>query len=61
MVETDIDENGKVSRAIVRGKLDPKLDDLVRAAILAGRFEPATLAGKAVTSTKFVRVRFKLE
>ena len=61
VVETEIDERGKVTRATIRGKLDPKLDAMVRDAILAGRFEPATLEGRAVASTKFVRVRFNLE
>lgn len=61
VIETDIDASGKVTRAVVRGKLEPMLDEAARLAVLDWRFSPATLDGKPVPSTKWLRVRFELE
>jgi protein TonB len=61
VVEADIDERGRVTRAVVRNKLEPGLDEAARSAVLAWSFEPAQLAGKAVSSTKFLRFRFQLQ
>lgn len=61
VIEADIDVTGKVTRAVVRGKLDPQLDAIAHQAVLGWRFDPATLAGRAVASTKFLRIRFQLE
>jgi protein TonB len=61
VIETEIDERGRVTRAVVRSKLDPELDELVRKALLTWTFEPATVGGQATRSTKFVRVRFQLQ
>ncbi len=61
VIEADIDATGKVTRALVRGKLNPQLDAMARETVLGWRFDPATLAGRAVPSTKFLRIRFQLE
>lgn len=61
VIEADIDEQGKVTRAVVRQKLEPALDEEARKAVLGWSFEPATLQGKPVASTKFLRIRFQLE
>jgi periplasmic protein TonB len=61
VVEADIDERGRVTRAVVRNKLEPELDEETRKVVLAWAFDPATLQGKAVASTKFLRFRFQLQ
>jgi protein TonB len=61
VVEADIDERGRVTRALVRNKLEPELDEETRKVVLAWAFDPATLQGKAVPSTKFLRFRFQLQ
>jgi len=61
VVEAEIDTQGKVTRAVVRQKLEPVLDEEARKAVLGWGFEPATLLGKPVASTKFLRIRFQLE
>lgn len=60
IVEADIDSHGKVTKAVVRKKLDPRLDEEAVKAVLTWAFEPATQAGQAVASTKFLRFRFQL-
>ncbi|MFT3926185.1 MAG: energy transducer TonB [Myxococcales bacterium] len=60
VIEADIDESGHVTRAVVRGKVDPELDAAALKAVKTWSFEPATLAGKAVASTKFLKFRFEL-
>lgn len=60
VIEADIDERGRVTRAVVRGKLEPLLDEATRRTVLDWRFDPATLDGKAVPSTKWLRIRFDL-
>jgi periplasmic protein TonB len=61
VVEADVDARGKVTRAVVRGKLDPTLDDEAQKTVLGWRFTPATLDGAPVASTKFLRLRFILQ
>jgi protein TonB len=61
VVEAEIDELGRVKRATVRKPLEPTLDEEARKAVLDWSFDPATLAGKAVASTKLLRIRFQLE
>jgi protein TonB len=61
IVEADIDERGRVTRAVVRNKLEEGLDEETRKVVLAWAFDPATLQGKAVPSTKFLRFRFQLQ
>lgn len=61
VIETDVDARGRVTRAIVRGKLEPILDESARRTVLGWRYEPATLGGRPIPSTKWVRIRFELE
>jgi protein TonB len=61
VVEAEIDETGRVLRAAVRKPLEPTLDEEARKAVLGWSFDPATLAGKPVASTKLLRIRFQLE
>jgi protein TonB len=61
VIEADIDDRGNVTRANVRKPLEPSLDAEAQKAVLAWAFDPATLQGKPVASTKFLRIRFQLE
>lgn len=61
VVEAEIDELGRVAKATVRKPLEPTLDEEARKAVLGWSFDPATLAGKPVASTKLLRIRFQLE
>jgi periplasmic protein TonB len=61
VIEADIDDRGNVTRATVRKPLEPSLDAEAQKTVLAWAFDPATLQGKAVPSTKFLRIRFQLE
>jgi protein TonB len=61
VVEAAIDEHGRVTRALVRSKLEPGLDEEARKTVLTWAFDAATLQGKAVPSTKFLRFRFQLQ
>jgi periplasmic protein TonB len=61
VVEAEIDAEGRVMRASVRKPLEPTLDEEARKAVLGWSFDPATLAGKPVASTKLLRIRFQLE
>jgi protein TonB len=61
VIEVDIDEQGRVKRAIVRGKIDPEMDEAARRLVERWKFEPATLGGRPVARTTFLRFRFKLE
>jgi protein TonB len=61
VVEAEIDEQGRVTKVTVRKPLEPTLDEEGRKAVLGWSFDPATLAGKAVASTKLMRIRFQLE
>ena len=60
VIEVAIDELGKVLKASVRSGLHPELDDIARKTITRWSFEPATLAGRPIASTKFLRIRFDL-
>jgi protein TonB len=61
VVEVSIDERGRVLRARVRSGLHPELDAIATKTVQRWSFEPATLAGKSVASTKFLRIRFDLQ
>lgn len=61
IIEVDIDERGRVTDADVRKSLEEELDHECLEAVRGARFEPATLAGLAVASTRFLRLRFELE
>lgn len=61
IIEVDIDERGRVTDADVRKALDEEIDRECLEAVRTARFEPATLGGQAVASTRFVRLRFELD
>lgn len=61
VVEVSIDERGRVLRARVRSGLHPELDAIATKTVQRWSFEPATLAGKSIASTKFLRIRFDLQ
>lgn len=60
LLELDIDERGKLKKARVRQGLQKALDDAAMASVQAWRFQPARLDGRAVSSTRLVRIRFEL-
>lgn len=61
IIEVDIDEQGRVTEADLRKPLDDEIDRECLEAVRTAKFEPATLAGQAVASTRFLRLRFELE
>lgn len=61
VIEVDIDEKGRVLEADVRKPLEEELDRECLEAVRMARFEPATLGGNPVASTRFLRLRFELE
>jgi periplasmic protein TonB len=61
VIEVDIDAKGRVLAAELRKRLEDELDRECLEAVRAARFEPATLGGAAVASTRFLRLRFELE
>jgi TonB family protein len=61
VIEVDIDEKGRVTQADVRKPLEEELDRECLEAVRSARFEPATLGGNAVSSTRFLRLRFELQ
>jgi protein TonB len=61
VIEVDIDEKGRVTQAHVRKGIAEEIDDECLEAVRTARFEPATLGGSAVASTRFLRLRFELE
>lgn len=61
VIEVDIDEKGRVVEADVRKPLEEELDRECLEAVRTARFEPATLGGNPVASTRFLRLRFELE
>jgi protein TonB len=60
VIEAHIDEGGRVTRADLRMPLEGELDRECLEAVRGARFEPATLGGAAVASTRFLRLRFEL-
>lgn len=60
LLELDIDERGKLKKARVRQGLQRALDDAALASVQSWRFQPARLEGRAVSSTRLVRIRFEL-
>lgn len=61
IIEVEVDERGRVTRADLRKSLDEELDRECLAGVRAAVFQPATLGGSAVASTRFLRLRFELE
>lgn len=61
MLEADIDDHGKLVALRVRQGLEHGLDEIAMASVKRWRFQPATLAGRAVPSTRLIRIRFELD
>ena len=61
IIEVAIDDRGTVTQAELRKPLEEELDRECLEAVRGARFEPATLGGLAVASTRFLRLRFELE
>jgi protein TonB len=61
IIEVDIAADGSVRSAEVRKSLEGELDRECLEAVRSARFSPATLAGVAVSSTRFLRLRFELD
>jgi protein TonB len=61
LLEADIDEHGGLIALRVRQGLERGLDALALASVKRWRFQPATLAGHAVPSTRVIRIRFELD
>jgi periplasmic protein TonB len=61
VIEVDIDDQGRVTDADVRQPLDEEIDRECLEAVRLARFEPATLGGQAIASTRFLRLRFELD
>ncbi len=61
VIETDIDPNGQVTRTRLRKGLEAALDRECLEAVRSARFQPATLGGQRIASTRLLRLRFELE
>jgi TonB family protein len=61
IIEVDIDDEGRVTNADLRKRLDDELDQECLEGVRTALFQPATLGGQAVASTRFLRLRFELE
>jgi protein TonB len=61
LLEADIDERGSLRDLRVRQGLEDGLDQIAMASVKRWRFEPATLEGRAVSSTRLIRIRFELD
>jgi protein TonB len=60
-IEADIDERGKLTAVRVRQGLEKGLDEIAMASVRGWRFQPASLGGRSVASTRLVRIRFELD
>jgi protein TonB len=60
LLEAEIDERGKLRAVKVRQGLQKALDDAALASVQGWRFQPARLEGRAVPSTKLIRIKFEL-
>lgn len=61
VIEVAIDEKGRVTKAELRKRLEEEVDRECLEAVRMARFDPATLGGDAVASTRFLRLRFELD
>lgn len=61
VIETSIDAEGRVTGAKLRKRLEDELDRECLEAVREARFQPATLAGRAVPSVRMLRLRFELD
>lgn len=61
VIEVEVDETGKVTDVRLRQGLDDELDKLSLAAVKTWLYDPATLDGQPIASTKLLRLRYALE
>jgi len=61
VIEVAINDEGRVTQANLRQQLEDELDRECLEAVRTSLFEPATLGGQAVASTRFLRLRFELD
>jgi len=61
LLEAEIDERGKLTNLRVRQGLERGLDQIALASVRSWRFQPASLDGRSVASTRLVRIRFELD
>lgn len=61
VIETEIDETGRATRTKLRKGLEEELDQECLEAVRSARFQPATLGGKPIASTRLLRLRFELD
>ncbi len=59
-LEIVIDENGNVERALMRGSVHPKFDEIALAAARTWRYKPATLRGVPVKYSKAIAIVVKI-
>jgi TonB family protein len=61
VIEVDVDDTGRVTKAELRKQLEDELDRECLEAVRTSIFQPATLGGEVVASTRFLRLRFELD
>jgi protein TonB len=61
LLEADIDERGGLVALRVRQSLEHGLDEIAMASVKKWRFQPASLGGRFVPSTRVIRIRFELD
>jgi periplasmic protein TonB len=61
VLEAEIDERGAITALRVRDSLEPTLDQTALASVKRWKFQPATLAGRPMPSTRLIRIRFELD
>jgi protein TonB len=61
LLEAEIDDHGKLIGLRVRQGLERGLDEIALASVRSWRFQPASLGGRSVASTRLVRIRFELD
>jgi periplasmic protein TonB len=61
VIETEIDEAGRVTRTKLRKGLEAELDEECLEAVRGAKFQPATLGGTPIASTRLLRLRFELD
>jgi TonB family protein len=61
VIETEIDETGRATKTKLRKGLEEELDQECLEAVRGALFQPATLGGKPIASTRLLRLRFELD
>jgi protein TonB len=61
LLEADINERGLLTGVRVRQGLEASLDEAALASVRRWKFQPASLAGRPMPSTRLIRIRFELD